>query len=221
MAEIQANDKGGKKKGKQKKMHIHVDFTPMVDMNMLLICFFMLATTMQKPQTMEISVPSNKQVEQKDRTQVGSDRAVTVLLGGDNRIFYIEGQPNYEDLTTLQETSFDATGLRKFLLDKNAPLVQAMRDLKDRKARLELTEEAFDAEVEALKTKDEQSPIVVIKASDAAVYKNLVDVLDEMQITNISKYSIATITPADITMLETKAPGITVPKPEAQGEQTN
>ncbi len=37
MAEVQQNDSGGGKKGHQKKMAIRVDFTPMVDMNMLLI----------------------------------------------------------------------------------------------------------------------------------------------------------------------------------------
>ena len=45
MAQIEQSDKGKKKKGAQKKMPIHVDFTPMVDMNMLLITFFMLCTT--------------------------------------------------------------------------------------------------------------------------------------------------------------------------------
>ena len=59
MAEIQesGNKKGGK--SKQKKMTVRVDFTPMVDMNMLLITFFMLCTSLSKPQTMEISMPSN------------------------------------------------------------------------------------------------------------------------------------------------------------------
>ena len=37
MAEVEQKDSGGKKKGKQKKMNIRVDFTPMVDMNMLLL----------------------------------------------------------------------------------------------------------------------------------------------------------------------------------------
>ena len=47
MAQVEVKDNGGKKKkGQQKKMNIHVDFTPMVDMNMLLITFFMLCTTM-------------------------------------------------------------------------------------------------------------------------------------------------------------------------------
>ena len=52
MAEVEQKDSGGKKKGKQKKMNIRVDFTPMVDMNMLLLTFFMLCTSMSKPQTM-------------------------------------------------------------------------------------------------------------------------------------------------------------------------
>ena len=43
MAEIQQKDSGERKKGKQKKFSIRVDFTPMVDMNMLLITFFMLS----------------------------------------------------------------------------------------------------------------------------------------------------------------------------------
>ena len=48
-------------------MSIHVDFTPMVDMNMLLITFFMLCTTMIKSQTLTISLPSNEKVEQQER----------------------------------------------------------------------------------------------------------------------------------------------------------
>ena len=37
---------------KQKKMDTRVNFTPMVDMMMLLITFFMLCTTLAKPQAM-------------------------------------------------------------------------------------------------------------------------------------------------------------------------
>ena len=48
MAEIQQKDSGERKKGKQKKFNVRVDFTPMVDMNMLLITFFMLCTSMSK-----------------------------------------------------------------------------------------------------------------------------------------------------------------------------
>ena len=81
MAEIQesGNKKGGK--SKQKKMTVRVDFTPMVDMNMLLITFFMLCTSLSKPQTMEISMPSNdKTITEEQQTKVkASDRKSTRL----------------------------------------------------------------------------------------------------------------------------------------------
>ena len=60
MAEIQDNGGGKKGKGsKQKKMAVCVAFTPMVDMNMLLITFFMLCTSLSKPHTLELSLPTN------------------------------------------------------------------------------------------------------------------------------------------------------------------
>lgn len=80
MAQIEQSDGGKKKKGAQKKMQIHVDFTPMVDMNMLLITFFMLCTTMIKSQTLQISLPSNEKVEQEQQNKAKESQAVTLIL---------------------------------------------------------------------------------------------------------------------------------------------
>ena len=80
MAQIEQSDKGKKKKGAQKKMQIHVDFTPMVDMNMLLITFFMLCTTMIKSQTLNIALPSNEKVEQEQQNKAKESQAVTLIL---------------------------------------------------------------------------------------------------------------------------------------------
>ncbi len=81
MAEVQQNDGGGKGKNHQKKMQIRVDFTPMVDMNMLLITFFMLCTTMIKSQTLTIALPSNEKVEnQENMSQASADDAVTIII---------------------------------------------------------------------------------------------------------------------------------------------
>lgn len=80
MAQIEQADKGKKKKGAQKKMSIHVDFTPMVDMNMLLITFFMLCTTMIKSQTLQIALPSNEKVEQSEQNKTKQSEAVTLII---------------------------------------------------------------------------------------------------------------------------------------------
>ena len=81
MAEVQQNSGGDGKKGAQKKMQIRVDFTPMVDMNMLLITFFMLCTTMIKSQTLTIALPSNEKVEnQENMSQASADDAVTIII---------------------------------------------------------------------------------------------------------------------------------------------
>lgn len=80
MAEI-AQSGNSKGKSHQKKMEIRVDFTPMVDMNMLLITFFMLCTTMIKSQTLNIALPSNEKVENEENmSQASADDAVTIIL---------------------------------------------------------------------------------------------------------------------------------------------
>lgn len=81
MAEVAQNNGGGKGKSHQKKMQIRVDFTPMVDMNMLLITFFMLCTTMIKSQTLNIALPSNEKVDNvENMSQASADDAVTIIL---------------------------------------------------------------------------------------------------------------------------------------------
>lgn len=187
---------------KQKKFTIRVDFTPMVDMNMLLITFFMLCTTLSKPQTMEISMPSNdKNITEEDQTKVAASRAITVLLGGDNRVFYYAGEPNYEDYNSLKEVSFKADGLRAVLTERNYDVIQKINELKREKLETNMSDEDFNkkaSEIKNVKT----APVVMIKASDESTYENLIDALDEMQICSISKYAIVDMAEGDLFLLE-------------------
>ena len=184
MAEVEQKDSGGKKKGKQKKMNIRVDFTPMVDMNMLLLTFFMLCTSMSKPQTMEISMPSNdKTLTEQERDKVAASRAITLILGSNDRVYYYSGEPNYEDWTSLQETTYKDDGLRAMLLYRNQEVVSQIRELKKEKIDTKMSDEEYDkraAEIKDSKT----APIVIIKATDDATYKNLIDALDEIKCNN-------------------------------------
>ena len=74
---------------KQKKINARVDFTPMVDMMMLLITFFMLCTTLSRPKSMEINMPSNKEdLKEEQQNKVKASEAVTLLLDKEDKIYY-------------------------------------------------------------------------------------------------------------------------------------
>ena len=133
MSEIQTSEGSGKKKkggSKQKKISVFVDFTPMVDMNMLLITFFMLCTSLSKPQTMEINMPSNdKKITNEDRDAVKASQAITLVLAGGDSIFYYQGQPDYKNFNSLILSSYKADGIRAFLLKRNNEAVNKINDL--------------------------------------------------------------------------------------------
>jgi biopolymer transport protein ExbD len=58
MAELnQKTQETGKKKIRSRKMAPKVDLTAMVDLAFLLITFFMLTTTLNKPSAMDIAMP--------------------------------------------------------------------------------------------------------------------------------------------------------------------
>ena len=165
-AEVQ--ESGGKNgKSKQKKFAVRVDFTPMVDMNMLLITFFMLCTTLSKPQTMEISMPSNdKSITEQQKSMVKASQAITLLLGADNKLYYYEGEPNYKDYTSLKETSYTPDGIRSILLQKNVAAVNKVRALKLQKLDLRISEEEYRKQVSEIKSgKDTPTVICLLYTS--------------------------------------------------------
>ena len=105
-----------KKESKQKKINVRVDFTPMVDMLMLLITFFMLCTTLSKPQTMELTMPSNDQNTQDDqKNEAKASETVTIYVTADNKIYYGSGIPEYSNPNWLKETTWGSNGIRKVL----------------------------------------------------------------------------------------------------------
>ena len=189
-------------KSKQKKKNVRVDFTPMVDMNMLLITFFMLCTSLVKPQTMELAMPSNdKDIQDQDRSEVKASQAVTFLLAEDNVIYYYEGQPNTQDPKFLKTTDYSADGMRAFLQKKNLAALTKKQELDKQKLAMKIDDVEYKKQLNKIKGAD-GTPTVIIRAFKQATYKNLVDALDEMQICAIGKYVIDKIGPTDIKLVE-------------------
>lgn len=203
MAEVNTGGGEGGGKGKPKKMDLRVDFTPMVDMNMLLITFFMFCTSLSKPQTMDIVMPTKdaKDIPMDDQTQIKESNAITIILGENDVVYYYLGRPNYEDYTSLVATDYSPEGLRDLLLKRNAKTVAKMKELRIKRSTKQITEEEFRAQSADIKN-EKDGQVVVIKPTDGSTYRNLVDALDEMQICSIGKYAIVEMADGDNFLVE-------------------
>ena len=212
MSEVQVKDEGGKKKGRQKKQVLRVDFTPMVDMNMLLITFFMFCTTLLKPQVMNITMPAKDKVKEEEGTQFRASTAITILLGDDNDIYYYEGKPtkeNWNDTAFLKRTTYNQDGIRAVLMRKNEGTYQKIQELKEKRSKGQISEKYFTEQVKEIQTDANKNlkiaPNVLIKPSDKSSYKNMVDALDEMLVCNIGFYQIAEFTDDERNLLYLKS----------------
>ena len=208
-----------KKESKQKKINGRVDFTPMVDMLMLLITFFMLCTTLSKPQTMELTMPSNDDTttdEQKNEAK--ASETVTIYVAANNKILYGEGIPQYDNPNWLKETTWGNDGIRKALREhatengtKPVKRIElAVKELNSKKDKEKWSDEELRKRISDVKAGNlpdgEKIPTltIVIKPTDNASYTNMVDALDEMQILSIGTYVIDKISADDKKLLESK-----------------
>ncbi len=167
MAEMEVADKGGKGKGRSKKLSTRVDMTPMVDLGFLLITFFMLATTLSKPQAMELNVPA-KTEDSTEQPEVKASKVLNLILGPDDSIYYYVGLDN------------SMVGSIDFSVPKNVePIIYD---------RQNAVQQQFG---------DKNELIVLIKAMKASRYKNLVNILDEMSITQTKRYAIVDFAETD------------------------
>ncbi|MCW3462171.1 ExbD/TolR family protein [Chitinophaga nivalis] len=159
-----SHSRTGGKGTKSNKKSTRVDMTPMVDLGFLLITFFMLTTTLAKPKTMDLLLPR----DDGDSMSLAATKALTVVLGPDNRIAWYEGIGN--DPAKPPQVSYSSfanrQGIRDVIIRKKAQVAQ-------RFGKNEL--------------------MVLIKADKKANYKNVVDMMDEMLINQVARYAIVDI----------------------------
>jgi biopolymer transport protein ExbD len=181
MAELNTDDGGGKKGGKvrAKKANAKVDLTAMVDLAFLLITFFMLTTTLSKPQSMSLGLPDKDPDVKSADIKVDENRTMTVMLGDNNKMVYYMGLLA-TPIAGPKEITFGKNGLRDELL-KRKKSVLAYTGNKDK------------------------GMIVIIKPSKKSNYKNVIDILDEMAISDVPTYTIVNdFSPEELKLLEGK-----------------
>jgi len=209
MADIEAGGGGGHKKGSKgrKKKSVRVDFTPLVDLGFLLITFFMLTTSMTRPKTMEIQKPKPDPNQKEDeKTKLKASQAMTIFLTKDNKIVYYFGLMDPNKPLTPEVTNYGVDGIRKILKKANHdrnPLVDSIQIYKDMARLNKMTIEDYHKNRKRIEDQAaEKALVVLIKADDTSTYKNLVDILDEMSITNVRSYAIVDITPAEVQLVK-------------------
>ena len=209
-----------KKASKQKKMNTRVDFTPMVDMMMLLITFFMLCTTLSKPSAMQLTMPANDdKLSNEEKSVTKASHTITIYLASNYKIYYVAGIPQYDDPSCVKETTWGRKGIRDVLIKHTteeginpvARIMQAKAKLDERKTApgSTMTDAQYDKELDELRKGNingEKIPTltIIIKPMDSSNYNNMVEALDEMQICSIGKYVIDKISPDDEKLLASK-----------------
>ena len=177
MAEVQVQDKGGKGgKVRSKKQSTRVDMTPMVDLNFLLLMFFMFTTTFTKPNIMDLTLPAkpDDKTTQVKPPMVDLRNSITFIIGKDDNLFYHQQDAKGLNESTLIKTSYDREGVEKVIeqAKKNA-----------------VKKENFT---------------VIIKPVDDASFKHFVDILDEMEITGSEHFGISELKPFEKEVYEKK-----------------
>ncbi len=169
MAELNTGDGGGKKgdkKVRSKKQNSKVDLTAMVDLAFLLITFFMLTTTLSKPQSMNLGLPDKDPKDKTPPVKVDENRTMTILLGANNKLVRFVGLLEKPVAGgTPKEFEYGKDGIRQELLSRKDAVLEYTRD-------------------------KNKGMIVIIKPSKKSNYRNLVDILDEMAIVNVPTYAI-------------------------------
>lgn len=214
MAEIIQAEKGGKGgKKRAKKLLPHMDMTPMVDLMMLLITFFMLTTSLSKSKVMEMILPEKLKDPNAEPPKIIASRTLNILLGPDNKIYWYPGGVNaddYNNLPPVMQTDYSAEGIRALLLERNRSLFRTINDFEQQvlEGKIRIPQDSVQSAISALKSEDDTGPIVLIKAYEKANYGNFVDILDEMNICGIARYTVMDIAWYETQMVE-RAAGIT------------
>ncbi len=169
MAELNTGDDGGGKGGKvrSKKQNSKVDLTAMVDLAFLLITFFMLTTSLSKPQSMPLGLPAKDDTLTKIKPlKTDQRRTVTIILGDKDRVKWYHGLLDAPEVGGAPTTTdYTKDGIRKELLKRVQSIPEVMGD-------------------------KDKGMIVIIKPTKKSTYKNLVDILDEMAICKVPTYAI-------------------------------
>lgn len=202
MAEVNTGGDGGggrHKKKRAKKLSTRIDMTPMVDLGFLLLTFFMLTTTFSKPKVIELTPPV-KNIQKQDSTHVQDSLAITVVLSGNHKVYYYMGvldtAKNNIRLTTFAEKG----GIRDTIFRHNSFVRRNLAPIEAKHNNKQMADTTYNRLKEKVQG-DKMALFVIIKTDSAAKYVDVVNMLDEMNICDVDKYSLIDAQKSEIEMI--------------------
>jgi biopolymer transport protein ExbD len=141
----------GKKRKKARRVGIRIDMTPLVDIAFLLLTFFMLTTSMSRPQTMEINLPPEDV-----KVEIAESNLLTLRVNEKGQIFWSIGIESPKKI--------EFTDLRAFLAERSATNPKL---------------------------------VTLVKVAREGKYDMMVNMMDELNLANITRFSLAPLLDAD------------------------
>lgn len=116
MASVDTGESGGQQRGRKKKKWMQrkrigfkIDMTPYVDVIMLLLTFFIMTSTLNQPQVMQINLPKG---EKEDVVKVDMGNVVFIRVSEKGNIAISKGKP---DGTEEQPMKVDFKKLKDYI----------------------------------------------------------------------------------------------------------
>ena len=141
------------------KRAVRIDFAPMVDLGFLLITFFIFTTKLTEAKAFQLNVPDESIVDIPVNTPESA--TITLQLKGSGVVDYYEGfeqKPLQKGTLSL----YAQNSVRTHLIDKRNRILQQLGT--------------------------DSNYVVLIQPNEKTSYKEVIDVLDEMNILAIGKY---------------------------------
>jgi biopolymer transport protein ExbD len=149
---------------------------------------------MSQPTAFKLNLPKDSD-KPEEQTKTKESGTLTFLIGKDNHLFYYEGQLK-PDGSNFKSASFNGeNSLRDIIIKKKREVVAAhVHDANCEKIRTEFAKNHPRAsQKDVADACLDRDLVVIIKPNEESTYKNVVDVLDEMNINVINRYALVDI----------------------------
>ena len=135
------------------------------------------------------------------RMKIEDETALTLLLTEKKeKIYYYYGKFK-SDASIIKNTDYSKEGIRKVFRDRNKEVIEQVKQLKEKLMKHEIADTTYKRLAMTIKG-DKKATFVILKADDKAKYKNIIDIIDELNVADVGKYALVDISPAEKEMLK-------------------